>query len=585
MGRFDDRATSPARGPGDMLRWRILDTLAGRRVKDPGGFVTPVRPNDGTALQPGEPSLTWIGHATFVLRLGGKWIATDPIWSEKISGVVQRKAPPGVALDKLPPLDVVTVSHNHFDHLDVPTLRRIGPQPLYVTLTGNAGLLKKAGLERIVELDWWESHQEGGLTITAVPARHWSMRMPWNRNDMLWGGFVYPGAEGVAYHSGDTALFDGFAEIGRRVGPIDWAMLPIGAYEPRWFMEPQHMNPGRRRAGVRGARRAHAGGDALGHVQAHRRAARRAARADARVVEGARPRAGAPVGLGCGRDAATRGARVTKKAPKKGSDPIDVLYAASLDEFVAARNALAAQLKRAGDLEGAARVRKLAKPAASVWAVNQLARGEADTLGELLEAGAALRRDERRALRGEGADAFMQAAREERRLVGELVARAERLLLQAGYRHRSSSAIGRRISQTLHAAAMGEGAAREALVEGRLDRDLEPASGFGDTRGLTLVPAPPKRTKAIAEPAPSAAELRAAERTRQRVEAAQRKAIARADRAVASAERALDKAESDASTHEHAARAATERAAFARSRAQAARERLDKARRERDQLA
>ncbi len=243
MGRFDDRATSPARGPGDILRWRILDTIAGRRVKDPGGFVTPVRPNDGTLLQPEQPSLTWIGHATFVLRLGGKWIATDPIWSEKISGVVARKAPPGVPFDKLPQLDVVTVSHNHFDHLDVPTLKRIGPQPLYVTLTGNAGLLKKAGLERIVELDWWESHQEGGLTITAVPARHWSMRMPWNRNDMLWGGFVYSSADGTAYHSGDTALFDGFAEIGQRVGPIDWAMLPIGAYEPRWFMEPQHMNP------------------------------------------------------------------------------------------------------------------------------------------------------------------------------------------------------------------------------------------------------------------------------------------------------------------------------------------------------
>ncbi len=273
---------------------------------------------------------------------------------------------------------------------------------------------------------------------------------------------------------------------------------------------------------------------------------------------------------------------MTRKAPKRGGDPADMLYTVSLDEFVSARNALAARLKRAGDFEGAARVRKLAKPTASVWAANQLARHETDTLGELLEAGAALRRDERRALRGEGADAFMQAAREERRLVGELVVRAERLLERSG--HRSTSAIGRRIGQTLHAAAVGEGPAREALVEGRLDRDLEAASGFGDARGLRLVPAMPRRSKAAAEPRPSPASLRAAERARAKIEAAQRKTLARADRAVAGAERALEKAESDASTLEHKARAGAERAAFARSRAQAARDRLDKARRERDTI-
>jgi len=243
MGRFEHLATRPQRGPADILRWRLLDPLSGRRIRDPGGYSTPVRPNDGGALASGAPSLTWIGHATFLLRLGGALIATDPIWSERISGVIRRKAPPGIALEHVPPLDVVTVSHNHYDHLDLPTLRRIGRQPLYVTLLGNGALLREAGLDRVVELDWWQSHRVGALEITAVPARHWSMRVPWNRNDMLWGGFVYRGPEGVAYHSGDTALFDGFTEIGRRAGPIDWAMLPIGAYEPRWFMEPQHMNP------------------------------------------------------------------------------------------------------------------------------------------------------------------------------------------------------------------------------------------------------------------------------------------------------------------------------------------------------
>ena len=245
MGRFDRLATQPDRGFGDVFRWRVLDTLAGRRLRDPAdySYTTPVRPNDGSALAAPAPSLTWIGHATFVLRLGGVLVATDPIWSERISGVIRRQAPPGVAFESMPQLDVVTVSHNHYDHLDLPTLRRIGKQALYVTLPGNGIFLRTAGLDKVVELDWWQSHRVGALEITAVPARHWSMRAPWNRNDALWGGFVFRGPEGVAYHSGDTALFDGFAEIGQRAGPIDWAMLPIGAYEPRWFMEAQHMNP------------------------------------------------------------------------------------------------------------------------------------------------------------------------------------------------------------------------------------------------------------------------------------------------------------------------------------------------------
>ncbi|HEY2748814.1 MAG TPA: MBL fold metallo-hydrolase [Polyangia bacterium] len=243
MGRFDDRATQPARGPADMFRWRVSDTLAGRRVKDDDpAFVTPTRAPDLALVASSTPSLTWVGHATFVMRLGGKLIATDPVWSERLT-VIKRRAAPGIAFADLPPVDVVTVSHNHYDHLDAPTIARLGGGPVYVTPLGNGRWLQKAGAKNIVELDWWQSHAIDGVEVTLVPARHWSMRAPWNRNDGLWGGFVYRSADGVAYHSGDTALFDGFSEIGARLGPIDWAMLPIGAYEPRWFMEPQHMNP------------------------------------------------------------------------------------------------------------------------------------------------------------------------------------------------------------------------------------------------------------------------------------------------------------------------------------------------------
>jgi L-ascorbate metabolism protein UlaG (beta-lactamase superfamily) len=243
MGRFEDRATTPARGPRDMLRWRWDRMRAGTPPDATSPWRAPVRPNDGALVRTLPASLTWIGHATFLLRLGGKLIATDPIWSSRISGVVPRLSPPGLALEAAPAIDVVTISHNHRDHLDAPTLRRIGPRALYVVPLGNGRLLRSLGLERIVELDWWQTHREGDLEITAVPARHWSMRYPWDRNDMLWSGFVFRGPEGAAYHAGDTGFFDGFAEIGERLGPLDHALMPIGAYAPRWFMQPQHLDP------------------------------------------------------------------------------------------------------------------------------------------------------------------------------------------------------------------------------------------------------------------------------------------------------------------------------------------------------
>ena len=244
MARFSDRATRPARGPLDILRWNVVDRITGRALpRDRSGYRPPVRETDASLVARPEPALTWIGHATFVLRLGGKRVATDPIFSARIAGTVKRTVPPGVALEDLPPLDVVTVTHNHMDHMDLPTLRRIGPKAKYVVPLGNGAILRKNGLEDVVELDWWERHEEGGLAITCVPARHWSMRAPWTRDEALWSGFVYSSSDGVAYHSGDTGYFDGFKEIGARVGPVDWALLPIGAYEPRWFMEPQHMNP------------------------------------------------------------------------------------------------------------------------------------------------------------------------------------------------------------------------------------------------------------------------------------------------------------------------------------------------------
>jgi L-ascorbate metabolism protein UlaG (beta-lactamase superfamily) len=174
------------------------------------------------------------------VRIGGQLVVTDPVWSRALSGVVPRLVPPGVALDAMPPVDIVLVTHDHRDHMDAPTIAKLGDGPLYIVPVGNA---KRIHHPNVVELEWWQTHEVDGIAITLVPARHWSMREPWNKNETLWGGYVIRTREGTAYHSGDTAFGDHFAEIGQRVRGIDWAMLPIGGYSPRWFMEPQHVDP------------------------------------------------------------------------------------------------------------------------------------------------------------------------------------------------------------------------------------------------------------------------------------------------------------------------------------------------------
>lgn len=244
MARYTNLdGTTPDKGLGDILKWQIGDRFAGRRTRSTAPFTTPRRPNDGRALRSLEPHLTWIGHATFVQRLGGKLLATDPIWSSRIH-TVKRLAAPGVALADCPPLDVVTVSHAHYDHLDLPTLERIGKDALYIVPQDNGDVLRSAGLSNVVELAWWQTHTVGDLRVTLVPAQHWSMRAPWDKNKRLWGGFVYEAPEGTTYHAGDTAFAaDVFGAIAERFPRIDWAMLPIGAYDPVWFMQAQHMGP------------------------------------------------------------------------------------------------------------------------------------------------------------------------------------------------------------------------------------------------------------------------------------------------------------------------------------------------------
>lgn len=227
-----------------LLKWRFLRRLH-KRTWFPGPEALPaVRANDGTALQERSTHLTWIGHATFAMRLGDCLVVTDPIWGHCVD--IRRSRPPGAAIDDLGRVDVVTVSHNHFDHCHLPTLCALAKRydPLFVVPTGVGRLLRRAGVHRVHELGWWDSVEHGALRVTLVPAQHWSQRTPFDMNKTLWGGFVYEGPQGVAYHSGDTAyepaVFDAIAD---RCPTIDWAMLPIGAYEPEWFLSTQHMGP------------------------------------------------------------------------------------------------------------------------------------------------------------------------------------------------------------------------------------------------------------------------------------------------------------------------------------------------------
>lgn len=225
-----------------LLRWRVSRIFQRRRGSDE---LPPSQPHDPAALSADGAHLTWVGHATFVMRLGGRVVVTDPVWAERIYYLVRLQRP-GVPIDALPRLDLVTVSHNHHDHLHLPTLRRLHElyRPRFLVPRRVGRTLEAAGIDRVTELDWWEHHDEGELRVTLVPAHHWSARGPFDTNRTLWGGFVYESSEGRAYHAGDTAYEPRmFRAIGERVGPIDAAMLPIGAYDPEWFLESQHMGP------------------------------------------------------------------------------------------------------------------------------------------------------------------------------------------------------------------------------------------------------------------------------------------------------------------------------------------------------
>jgi L-ascorbate metabolism protein UlaG (beta-lactamase superfamily) len=201
--------------------------------------------------------ITAVGHSTFLIQMDSLNILTDPIWSNRCSPVSwagpERHKPPGILFVDLPPIDVVLVSHNHYDHLDLPTLNRLAARgtPRAIVPLGNLELVRDAGIPAVNELDWWQSIPVSpSVMITLVPAKHFSSRTPWDRNKTLWAGFIISGPSGNIYYSGDTGYGLHFREIARRFSPIRVALLPISPYRPQQLKTPSvpnfsvnHMGP------------------------------------------------------------------------------------------------------------------------------------------------------------------------------------------------------------------------------------------------------------------------------------------------------------------------------------------------------
>ncbi len=194
-------------------------------------------------------AITWVGHSSFLVQLDGVNVLTDPMWSDRASPVSlfgpKRIVPPGIPFDALPSIDAVLLSHNHYDHLDSRTVRRLVrryPEAAWFTPLGVAAFVRARGGARVNELDWWQEASLGDMRVACAPAQHFSARGLRDRGRTLWCGWSIIGPTRRVFFAGDSAYHPEFARIGERHGPFDVTMIPIGAYEPRWFMRPVHMN-------------------------------------------------------------------------------------------------------------------------------------------------------------------------------------------------------------------------------------------------------------------------------------------------------------------------------------------------------
>jgi len=230
-----------ARPLGDVIKWMRT------RRQTPWPSRVPIAPQGPppARVEPGRVAVTFIGHSTFLIRTASTIIVTDPVFTSHAGPFgrlgPRRVRPPAIAPSALPPVDIVLVSHNHYDHLQPSSLRLFADNATYIAPLGVSRQMMCRG--RIHELDWWGTVTIGDVEITCVPAQHFSARTPWDRNRTLWCGYVVRVDHLSIYFAGDSGYSPQFKQIGDRCHSIDVALLPFGAYEPRWFMAPVHMNP------------------------------------------------------------------------------------------------------------------------------------------------------------------------------------------------------------------------------------------------------------------------------------------------------------------------------------------------------
>ncbi len=246
--RFVDPGGVAPKGFGDLARW----LTAGGRAEWPAWAPSPHADRPPARVDGVAWRISFVGHASLLIQTAGKNILLDPVWSERVSPVSfagpRRVNDPGIAFEHLPPIDAVLVSHCHYDHLDLATLSRLAAahRPRVITPLGNDTIIRGHDAAIGAEaFDWGDRVELGGVAVTLAPMRHWSARQLFDRNKALWAAFIIETPAGRIYHVGDSGYGDGshFRAAAARHGPFHLAILPIGAYEPRWFMADQHMNP------------------------------------------------------------------------------------------------------------------------------------------------------------------------------------------------------------------------------------------------------------------------------------------------------------------------------------------------------